>query len=147
MQPRPVWLRYPQLFRDARRLIRRYRLGSTWGRDQKHRLVLLACAEGGGTEPQLRPEWTRQRAATPEDRDLQRRQVPLVEACPDVAGEPVERPPVHPPDQSRPTPARRRRERATSRHSARRVGGGDPRPSFSVVPGAYRRTLADPWPG
>jgi hypothetical protein len=43
MQRRPVWRRYPDLFRGAPGLIYRARLNGTRELDQAHRLILRAC--------------------------------------------------------------------------------------------------------
>ena len=57
MQPRPVCLRYPDLFRDARRLIRNLRLGGTYRLDRTHRLIELACTTGPAEAGRRPGEW------------------------------------------------------------------------------------------
>ena len=51
----------------------------------------------------------RQLHAAGEDGRFQRLEIPIVEPAPDVAREPIERPPVHPLDE--PTPARNHHRR------------------------------------
>ena len=51
----------------------------------------------------LRPELPRDDTATPEDRPLERLEVPVIEAPPDVPPKAIERRPVHPLDEAAPT--------------------------------------------